>query len=264
MKIVLSHQNLFLNSVRLIIINYSLFPGQALEVEVTAPVNYKDKLTAALAQKNNAKGLAIILYNSYREHKYFMLRGTEKDGQTMMDTFNSLGFATLMLSDVNERLICEVISALASYTYPVQCNTIAIYFSGHGAFGGILMGSDGKDFNFEEAIIKRLNKTYNKDVSDAVTKANILVFMDACEGPVADETLPPNNMLVAYAASEGYVTREDENGGIWTQALANTLQEKRDKAKLLKDILKDVPQAMSENTHPIVWDNNGVGNRLYL
>jgi hypothetical protein len=241
----------------------SFFSGEVRAM--TENVDCKNELKKIMDVKPDPKGLVIIFYNSYNEHPHLTLHSTKKDSRTIARAFGSLGFATITISAVNEDRMSEAINALASFKkYPSECKILAIYFSGQGSRNGFLLGSDNKDFSLEETIIKRLNKNHYSDVSDAVTEANILVFIDACEGPVTNEDLPPENMLVAYAASEGQVTRENEHGGIWTQALASKLQESRNEKKSLENILEDVRQAMPYDTRPCVWDKHEVGKRLYL
>ena len=231
------------------------------------------KLKNAEARKENARGLAVIFYNSYENDKKFKLTGTIKDGKAMSATFDSLGFATLSLSDVDKEDVGDIIGELASYKeHPEEYNCFAIYFAGHGDRNNMLMGSDKKYFNFEEVIIQRFNKR-NYDVADIIAKVPILVFIDACRGStsprvaprIVHEDLAPKNVLVAYATAEKYMALEAEGGGIWTQKLAAELC---DSGKSVKDILEDVKNAMPEDYKkdalPVTWNANSAAGNIKL
>lgn len=198
-------------------------------------------------QRNvNARGIAVIIYNSYAQtSQWKMLPGTIKDGEAMKDTFEHLKFATILLEDAKESEIREVVGVLASYPkYPEKYDCFAIVFAGHGEEDDILVANDGKKLNFADVFVKSFNQKYNPEVSSHVANVNsssILVFIDACRGKMSldrtrGEPPLPVNMLLGYSTREEYVSYEDVDGGIWMQKLA----------KGLKTIRKSVPTIMAK------------------
>lgn len=216
----------------------------------------------------SARGLAVIINNTYdnesaRAAKYGTLAFTDKDGNAMKDALDFLGFATLPLKNASEDQISGVIDAFASYTdYPAGYDCFAIVFSGHGNKNSVIVAEDGKEFNFEEAIVQRFNKDVSdQDVSDHIASVPIIIFIDACRGTLApkakaQEILFPDNMMVAYATREGNVSFGTEHeGSFWMQTLAKELKTSK---KSVSDIVAEVNAKLISDDgikqKPIVWN----------
>lgn len=76
------------------------------------------KITTAIVKYPNARGIAVIIFNTYRDTKY-PLTGTVNDGFAMNKTFQYLRFALILLQDASKDVICGVMQAICSYSnYP--------------------------------------------------------------------------------------------------------------------------------------------------
>lgn len=219
-------------------------------------------LKEAVQKNRRARGLAVIVYNSYEDTRNY-LSGTIRDGEVMKETFDTLGFATISLHDVTKSNFESIIKELAIYSdYPEGYDCFVVYFAGHGDKNSVLVATDG-EFDFEKIVVQRLNKEIFPDVSDRVTKVKILAFIDACRGDqdtlmkrIYDESLAPKNMMVAYATREKFMALEDpRGGGIWTQRLARELKCSN---KSVRDILEDVkgsmPKEYKREALPVTWN----------
>ena len=188
-------------------------------------------------QNFKARGLAVVIYNSYENcPDTNTLPGATKDGEAMINTFKSLQFAVLDKQNATRDDVLGIFQAVASYAdYPVDYECFAIVFAGHGKKDSILLAIDG-EFNFEEVIVKRLNKHLHPfDISDRITRVPIIAFIDACRGSMIprdasarlNERDIPKNMMLNYSTREEDKSYENPNrGGFWMQEIAKDLRTK--------------------------------------
>jgi hypothetical protein len=226
-----------------------------------------------VASKHNARGLALIMYNTYLTSEK-PLGGTEVDAINMTDTLTSLGFAIRLLPSATKKEVKKAIEELASFPrYPKKYNCFVIYFAGHGDEKSILQYDDGENFNFERVILQRFNPKLNGAVSERIANVPILVCIDACRGRKNPELAVsrmqqvkyvPINIIVAYSTAEKYAAIGDRyGGGYWTQKLATRLRESNTS---ILETLKDVNNSFIGKYHdraiPVTWKHkdSNVGN----
>ena len=223
---------------------------------------WRDELTKTVqkGQRSKARGLAVVIYNSYENCPGIStLPGAIKDGKAMMDTFKSLQFSVLPIHNATKEDIHEIIREVASYSnYPEEYNCFSIVFAGHGDENSILLAIDGK-FDFEKVIVERLNPKVNKSgVSKKIASVPIIAFIDACRGKMRprarlNERNIPNNMMLCYSTREEDKSFENADGGIWMQKIARELKQQiKPVGQIVASVNKDV-----KNQNPI-YVNTGV------
>jgi hypothetical protein len=208
-------------------------------------------IQSAVDGNKDAKGLAIIMHNTYkRAGPNYKPLDTTKDGAAMKAAFESLNFATILSKDLKKKQVEALATALARYNeFPNRYKTFVIYFSGHGIRNNIIIADDGEQFSYEKVITGRL-----KNVSPVMSKSKIIMLIDAPRGkmnplssrPKDEEVVspPPTNLVVAYATGESYATlpiRED--GSVWSQLVATVLNEGKTS---MNDVLGEVKGRMAE------------------
>lgn len=194
---------------------------------------------ATIDQSPGACGLAVIIYNSYKETNC-PLEGTHKDAMRMKESFTKLKFATHIESDLGKDRLEKLAYEAAHCKYPPTCQCIALVFSGHGKDANHVISEDQNLVSTQLLIEQFLPK--NAPKIGIIPK---LFFLDACRGAdqmeglliprgfkVADTmTVPPEgNFLVAYSNLPGYVSyevqgKDNSGGGLWMSTLAKHLSE---------------------------------------
>ena len=206
---------------------------------------------STVLEYDNARGLAIIICNSYEQtEEHSTLCGTFEDGRAMESTFKHLGFATITRKNATEIEMCGVVQALATYhQYPDNYNCFVVVFSGHGSSDKKIVSNDGKFVDFQEAIIDRLHP----DNSPLLCSSPRIILIDACRGnqelrargpPVPEHKLDlsvPNDVFVAYSTMEGHQSYERTTGGVWMQELAKEL---RTSSESIGDVVANVNNRM--------------------
>lgn len=215
----------------------------------------------------SAKGLAVIISNTNdndtsHARGWCTLGGTTADSGTMTEAFNSQGIATIELGNANKDEVRHIIEALASFAgYPKGYNFFAIYFAGHGKCNSILVDNNGDEFDFENEVVKLLNKELNPAVSCHVANVPLIALLiDACRGRkepylalrMQKTFLAPKNLMVNYSVGQNYGAAD----GFWTRKVAEGVREGK---KSLVDILSNVrveikevykPDALPESWNP--------------
>ena len=221
---------------------------------------WRDELTKTVqkGQKTKARGLAVVIYNSYENCPGIStLPGAIKDGEAMMDTFRFLQFAVLAKHNATRDDMRGIFGEVASYAdYPEEYDCFAIMFAGHGEENSILIAIDG-NIDFEKDIAQRFNKKLAKsDVSEKIESVAIIAFIDACRGSkiprsarVKKERDIPSNMMLCYSTREEDISKENANGGIWMQKIAQELKRKN---QYVSVIVSNVNKVVGEqNQNPI-------------
>lgn len=229
----------------------------------------QSSIRAAVREKPDARGLAVIMYNTYEDDLecYGPLVPVEEDGKAMRATLNSLNFATVELKNSMKSDVENMMTAVATYPkFPVKYNCFVIYFSGHGDKGSIIVADDGEEFDYEQVIVQR----FHKDVSDVAKKSQILVFVDACRGTkdpflpkMKREDLIPSNMMIACAAGEEYSAILKNKGSVWSQKLAAALKNQKSVVEVLNGIKEQLSGTFRKEALPVIY-NKGVGEAIYL
>ena len=198
---------------------------------------WRDELTKTVqeGQKFKARGLAIVIYNSYENCPGKKLPGAIKDGKTMIETFKYLHFAVLSKHDATKDDVCGIFEEVARYRdYPEEYDCFTIVFAGHGKQNSILETID-EDFNFEEVVVQRLNiYLHPYTISGKITRVPIIAFIDACRGTMKprdaaqnkERDIPKNFMLNYSTREEDKAYENPDHGGIWMQAIAQELRKK--------------------------------------
>ena len=232
-------------------------------------------LTAAIESSDRARGLAVIVTNDYTapqpclekdQPPLLPLNGTEKDGKSMSDAFQQLGFVVHWERNISADrfmgLIHEATSFPNMYHRTRRYVCIAFVFSGHGDLGDQIYLQDGSKVSIGDSII---NPFLPKSTSE-LGHLQKLFFFDACRGKqqmegtmvsksggskakacevgprgakmierirVPDE----GGFLVAFSTMSKYQAFEGSKGGAWLQRLAAKVRDSRDS---IEDVLTQV------------------------
>lgn len=188
------------------------------EVEVLGLVN----------NNQGARGVAVIICNDYEgcSARYPKLNGTKKDAEAMEKALQHLKFLTIVKRNITEDEICALVRAVASCReYPRGYNCIVVVFAGHGIENKLIVSSDEKEVNLQEALIN----PFNPKNSPFIKNIPKIVLIDACRGALQPrgssntDLSVPTNVLVAFSTMDGYKAYEAGYGGIWMQKLAAKL-----------------------------------------
>lgn len=233
-------------------------------------------VTATINTNINARGLAIIVTNDYKDTTMLSpLSGTVIDGENMKKSFLELGFAVHWTHNISNEQFTELIHEASSFQEYQRFNNykcIVFVFSGHGDLGDIVYLQDSSEVSIGEDIIQPfLPKT-----SPLIGKLQKLFFFDACRGkqesrPVAvpkgsrprgkyDDSpafdsrgglsierirVPEEGgFLVAYSTMSNCLAWEERKGGAWLQRLATEI---RTNTSSIEDVLTKVNSDMVDD-----------------
>ncbi len=194
---------------------------------------------STLSQNAGAKGLAIIVANSYE--RISPLNGTHKDAENMEKAFTKLNFAVHKELNISKDRMETLADEAAACTYSDTYRCIAFVFSGHGhnedpnkedtSHNNFIMAEDWQAVSTKVII----QKFYPRNVPK-LGKIPKLFFFDACRGGEAMDAVPvpkgvttlkyppEGNFLVAYSNMPDYQSYELSGlGGLWMSELAKLL-----------------------------------------
>ena len=147
------------------------------------------------------------------------------------DDFN---YAICRKRNVTAAEVLSFCESLAIKECPPTCKRIVVYYSGHGAYGMLLM-QDGNRVNVDD--VTRLFSESSKNIH--MVK---MIFLDACrviqdhnDYPVKKarlrlegaKTICKGNVLVAYAPTQRHRTYGGPSGSQWTNCLVKALKESK-------------------------------------
>ncbi len=215
-----------------------------------------NSITATITSNVDARGLAIIITNDYRNCTSLRpLPGTLSDGTSMKDTFDYLGFVVHWEKNVNNLQITKLIHEACSfqdYHKFKKYECIVFVFSGHGDLGDIVYLQDGSKVSIGEDIIK----PFLPKASPIMGKLQKLFFFDACRGKQESRSVmvprsgptsgghdnsstfeqrggslierirvpEEGGFLVAYSTMSNHTAWESTKGGAWLQKLAEEIR----------------------------------------
>lgn len=216
---------------------------------------------AAIKDKPNATGLALIVSNDYHLTQMATLRGTSNDAQLMKESLLELNYAVVYKHNICRMDLLSLLDEAASASFPYNLKRLVFAFSGHGTKDNDMLMQDGEPVNMEFVVSKFLPAS--KPHLSSIPK---LFFIDACRGKKIDTGVTvakcndsaavprggkvlesvrfpsEGNFLVAYSTSSGYEAYEfSDRGGLWMTVLANKLVSED---KSIVDILTDVNQEL--------------------
>ena len=202
------------------------------------------------------KGVALIISNDYAKTgiKKLKLTGTHKDSEKMETVFKQFKYHVIKVRNLSKSDLENYFTTLSELTYPETCRRIVVTFSGHGRNGELLCN------DLKEIKIKDLLNQFKPDSKNKPTLGNTvrIFFLDACRGRKkdtgyaardgdsmeednteeddtkedVDKTIPlipvEGNTFVGYSSTCYHKFFETDSGGLWTSALAETLQSKVD------------------------------------
>lgn len=212
----------------------------------------QDKIMNAFKEADNQfQGIAFIIGGD--------AGGATDDVINMTNLFRKdLKFATYSAESSSKADMVNLISAAAKFEYPLFCEYIAFYYSGHGGIENdkpfLLPKFANQDKVFIEDNILQLFKSRDDNVLlKGGNKRKCLFFFDCCLSldevnettSISDRiqhfvNIGPNN-VVAYATGIGSGAQgERHEGGEWTKHLSKCLKEE----KSLHDALLDSCEAV--------------------
>lgn len=203
---------------------------------------------------NATVGVALLVSNDYRNAKdvrWHFDENIHEDADKLEELLKNLGYVVYKRKNVDKSDFKSCCKDLAEFNYPVSCQRLLVYFSGHGNDGKLFM-QDRK-----ELIIKKVVSLFKPSVNEdgEVDKEYLalmvrMFFFDACRGEKIDSGFPfvtvkvplskeitclrslpiEGNMLIAYASTRKYVAHTDSKlgGSRWTNCLVEALQESKE------------------------------------
>ncbi len=241
------------------------------------PVMSTNSIIATITSNVDARGLAIIITNDYRNcTSLSSLPGTFIDGENMKDTFLHLNFVVHWEQNITHLQLTKLIHEACNfqdYHNFKKYKCIVFVFSGHGDLGDIVYLQDGSEVSIGEDIIK----PFLPKASPIMGKFQKLFFFDACRGKEESESVMvprsgkakggcdnsltfehrggsvierirvpgEGGFLVAYSTMSNHLAWEGNKGGAWLQKLAEEIRTNTTSSiedvltKVNSDLIKD-------------------------
>ncbi|CAH2097845.1 unnamed protein product [Euphydryas editha] len=212
----------------------------------------------------------MIIFNQDKIDGYEPRKGTEKDVESLCNTFSEFGFEYVVRDNYTKDEIMEELKLLEEKDF-TDYGCVAVVVLTHGSQGGLLRA---KDTTFHESAIVNFFKTHDKPT--LVTKPKLLI-VQACRGkkPIKaamvrqaakirkddddrdDEpyTLPiESDMLILHSSYRGNPSHRDEVHGSWLiQKLCTEIR--RSSPKLdFESILTDVKRKVAIDLYHVVYN----------
>jgi len=199
------------------------------------------------------RGVALIISNDYTGTAA-PLTGSHKDAEKMQKVFMHFKYHLIMARNVSKSELENHFTTLSEFEYPSTCRRIVVTFSGHGG-DGVLICQDLEKIKIEDMLNQFKPDSKNKPTLGNTVR---IFFLDACRGRRKDigyisrdgdsmeeddskeddtgediaKTIPlipiEGNTFVGYSSTRYHKSFETNSGGLWTSALAETLQSKMD------------------------------------
>ena len=205
-------------------------------------------LECVTENEKKARGLGIIITNDYIDSRQKSLRGTCKDGRSLLKTLVHSDFIVLWLHNVDQRVISDVMKEVknleqhsSGQALIKKYECILFAFSGHGLNNKYIVMQNNIHVDVESEVLKPLLPSSIPKFGE-VPK---ILLIDACRGDLATETVSTKklaasdvitkdtipaegNYLLACATMPQHVSYMYAHGSAWMQEFASLARHSRD------------------------------------
>ena len=197
---------------------------------------HEKKLKEEVEENLRKNGLAIVVGIAESGSKESAAAGVSKDCRKMAKVFKNLGFAVWDIEDGSSVQVAATLQTVAQTEFPNSYKFIIFYFSGHGGSQDnhtyIQCHVDDPDEVSTLSIEKGIIAPFLTRNASKLKKLRYIFLFDCClkdaESEVCrlkDISLPSfDNILIAYATSMTFTAKGGNEGGLWTNSLAENME----------------------------------------